>query len=484
MACGAGKRPDGTAPENPHGNQFPRTDGGAIPKDRTKTPDGEDREQQDMNIILLSGGSGKRLWPLSNEIRSKQFIRIFRKPDSEDYESMVQRVYRQIRAADPEAAVTVASSRSQVSAIRHQLGPEVGISVEPCRRDTFPAIALACAYLHDVRGIGAEEAVVVCPVDPYVDDSYFQRLKDLYECARKGEKKLVLMGIEPTGPADRYGYIRPEKDGNGQIRYRFTEKPDTETAKKYIAEGALWNGGVFAFRIGYILEKARELLGTDRYEPLYAGYAEYRKISFDYAVSEQETSLEVIRYNGMWKDLGTWDTLTDVMKENTVGDARMDEKCSDVHVINELGIPILAMGIRNAVISASPEGILVSSKEDSSRIKQYVDDIRQPVMFAEKSWGDYRVLDAEENTLIIRLTVSPGHRMNYHSHEKRDEIWTVIGGEGRAIVDGEERAIGTGDVIRMNAGQKHTVIAGEAGLQLIETQIGPEISAADKQKYD
>ena len=114
-----------------------------------------------MNIILLSGGSGKRLWPLSNDIRSKQFIKIFKKPNTDTYESMLQRVYRQIKAADPEATVTLATGKSQVSAIHNQLGEDVGISVEPCRRDTFPAIALATAHLHDVKGISEDEAVVV-----------------------------------------------------------------------------------------------------------------------------------------------------------------------------------------------------------------------------------------------------------------------------------------------------------------------------------
>ena len=118
-----------------------------------------------MQIVLLSGGSGKRLWPLSNDIRSKQFIKIF-KTESGDYESMVQRVYRQICKVDAQAKVTIATSKSQVSAIHNQLGDAVGVSVEPCRRDTFPAIALATAYLHDVMGVGEEEAVVVCPVDP------------------------------------------------------------------------------------------------------------------------------------------------------------------------------------------------------------------------------------------------------------------------------------------------------------------------------
>ena len=137
-----------------------------------------------MNIVLLSGGSGKRLWPLSNDIRSKQFIKIFRKPDG-DYESMVQRVYRQIRRIDKDAKVTVATSRTQVSDLLNQLGEEIGISVEPCRRDTFPAIALATAYLQDVMGVSEEEPVVVCPVDPYVNEDYFECLKKLSEEAGK-----------------------------------------------------------------------------------------------------------------------------------------------------------------------------------------------------------------------------------------------------------------------------------------------------------
>ena len=152
-----------------------------------------------MNIVLLSGGSGKRLWPLSNDTRSKQFIKIF-KTAAGGYESMVQRVYRQIFSVDPSATVTIATSKSQVSAIHNQLGTDVGISVEPCRRDTFPAIALAAAYLHDVQQISEEESVVVCPVDPYVEQDYFESLKNLGERAAVGAASLVLMGLEPSSP--------------------------------------------------------------------------------------------------------------------------------------------------------------------------------------------------------------------------------------------------------------------------------------------
>ncbi len=446
-----------------------------------------------MNIILLSGGSGKRLWPLSNETRSKQFIKIFHRPeaisasehiDSNEYESMVQRIYRQIRTVDPEAEITIATSKSQVSAIHSQLGENVGISVEPCRRDTFAAIALAVAYLHDVRGIDREEAVVVCPVDPYVDESYFKCINELCKAAQTGNRNLVLMGIEPTYPSEKYGYIKPVTDEHGEINYTFTEKPSREKAEEYIREGALWNGGVFAFKLSYVLEKSRELLGTDHYEELFSNYEALRKISFDYAVVEQETSIEVLKYSGQWKDLGTWNTLTEAMEENVVGNAQMNESCSNVHVINELEVPVLAMGLKDVVISASPEGILVSDKEQSSYIKPFVDEIHQQIMFAEKSWGSYRVLDVGTNSMTVKVTLNPGHRMNYHSHEKRDEIWTVINGNGSAIVDGIKRSIKIGDVITMTAGCKHTVIAGADGLQMIEVQIGTEISVSDKTKYE
>ncbi len=441
-----------------------------------------------MNIILLSGGSGKRLWPLSNDVRSKQFIKIFKKPGAEGnsddaYESMVQRIYRQIKAVDTDATITIATSKSQVSSIHNQLGTDVGISVEPCRRDTFAAIALATAYLHDVKKVPANEAVVVCPVDPYVEEGYFKCLADMCKAAEEGSDNLVLMGIEPTYPSEKYGYIKPVK-GDGSVKYSFTEKPTKEKAEEYIKEGAMWNGGVFAYKLSYVLDKAKELLGTSSYEDLFGGYSELKKISFDYAVVENEKSIEVLRYAGTWKDLGTWNTLTEAMEESTIGDVRMNENCSNVHAINELGVPILIMGAKDIVVSASPEGVLVSDKEQSSYIKPFVDEIDQQIMFAEKSWGSYHVLDVEEDSMTVKVTLNPGHRMNYHSHEKRDEIWNIISGSGKTIVDGMEQPVKPGDVITMAAGCKHTVTAGDDGLQIIEVQIGLDISVTDKKKFE
>ncbi len=434
-----------------------------------------------MNIVLLSGGSGKRLWPLSNDIRSKQFIKIF-KTETGSYESMVQRVYRQIKKTDSDAKITIATSKTQVSSIHNQLGEGVGISVEPCRRDTFPAIALATAYLHDVQGVSEEESVVVCPVDPYVEEDYFRALKALAEQADKGEANLVLMGIAPTYPSEKYGYIIPKSTEPVSDVATFKEKPNEETAKQYIAQGALWNGGVFAYKLKYVLDKAHELIDFTDYEDLFSKYDTLTKISFDYAVVEKESKIQVMRFAGQWKDLGTWNTLTEAMSDNAIGEAIMNDTCTGVNIINELNVPILAMGLHDVVISASPEGILVSDKEQSSYIKPYVDKIDQQIMFAEKSWGSFRVLDVEEKSLTIKVTLNEGHSMNYHSHKNRDEVWVVISGRGKTVVDGMEQEIAVGDVVTMQAGCRHTVFA-ETELQLIEVQLGEEINVYDKQKF-
>lgn len=433
-----------------------------------------------MNIILLSGGSGKRLWPLSNEIRSKQFIKLFK--HNNQYESMVQRVYRQIKSADKDADITIATSKTQVSSIHNQLGNDVSISIEPCRRDTFPAIVLATAYLHDIKDIDLDETVVVCPVDPHVDDSYFEMIKKMDDLAKQGSSNLYLMGIEPDHPSEKFGYIIPtSKDEISKVS-EFKEKPTEEIAKKYIKQGALWNGGVFAYKIGYVLEIAHKLIDFVDYQDLFEKYEEVNKISFDYAVAEKEKDITVVRYTGQWKDLGTWDAFVNAMEDESIGNAIIGSNCKNVHVINELDIPILCVGLQDIVVSASPDGILVSDKEKSTGIKSLVDSIEGPIMFAEKSWGEYRVIDVEDESRTIKVTLRKGHQMNYHSHEHRNEVWTIVSGIGVATVNGRKYELSPGDTIKLPIGCKHTIYA-VTDLQLIEVQSGKDITVQDKIKY-
>ena len=435
-----------------------------------------------MNIILLSGGSGKRLWPLSNDVRSKQFIKIFKNEDGK-YESMVQRMYRSIKKIDKDAKVTIATSKTQVSELIHQLGDDINISIEPTRRDTFPAIALATCYLHDVMNIPEDEAVVVCPVDPYVEDDYFKALKKLYTLAKDGKSNLTLMGMEPTYPSEKYGYILPTSKDDVSNVSEFKEKPTEDKAKEYIKEGALWNAGIFAYKIGYVLKRAHELINFTDYYDLFNKYAEVTKISFDYAVVEHESSIQVMRFSGEWKDLGTWNTLTEAMDEDTIGNVTLNDKCENTKVLNSLDIPVLCMGTKNLIVSASPEGILVTDPEQSSCIKPYVEKFDSTIRYAEKSWGKYEVIDAGTDSLTIKVTMNQGHQMSYHSHERRNEVWTIVSGEGTVIVDGMSQHVHSGDVVTIEAGCRHAIIA-NTDIKLIEVQIGKDLDAKDKRKYE
>ncbi len=433
-----------------------------------------------MNYILLSGGSGKRLWPLSNDSRSKQFIKMFR-AEGGGYESMLQRVYRSIAEADDEAVITIAAPKNQVSAIRNQLGADVNICVEPCRRDTFPAIVLATAYLKDVCQVAESEPVVVCPVDPYVGEEYFEALKRLGERAAAGFGRLVLMGIEPLHPAEKYGYIIPKDEALVSRVSAFKEKPDEAAAREYIARGALWNAGVFAYKLSYVLEKSHGMIDYKDYGDLLSKYASVQKISFDYAVVEKEPDIEVMRFGGQWKDLGTWNTLTESLDDCVVGKGIIGETCSGVHIVNELEVPVLALGLKDVVISASPQGILVSDKESSSGIKPYVESIDSQIMYAEKSWGSFRVIDVDEFGMTLKVCLKEGRSMSYHSHMKRDEVWVILDGTGTVTIDGCDRTVRAGDTVTIKAHSVHTIAAKEA-LRLIEVQLGADIDVHDKIK--
>ena len=434
-----------------------------------------------MHIILLSGGSGKRLWPLSNDVRSKQFIKLF-KNENGKYESMVQRVYRQIQTVNSDMEVTIATSKSQVSAIRNQLGNKVSICLEPCRRDTFPAIALAAAYLKDVQGLSEEDCVAVCPVDPYVDNTYYQTVQKLEEIVNEGQSNLVLMGIEPTVPSEKYGYIIPVDKNEISRVAKFTEKPDTETAKEYIKQGALWNAGVFAFKLGYLLNKAHELIDFVDYADLFKKYDTLTKISFDYAVVEKEPNIQVLRYAGQWKDVGTWNMMAEVMADKTKGDVILDDTCKDTNVVNELNIPILCMGCEDMVVAASEDGILVSKKERSGYMKPYVEKIDNPSMFAEKSWGTFTIIDNQENSKTIKIEMKPNAEMSYHSHSYRSEIWNIISGTGKVCINGESKTVKAGDVVQIPVDARHSIKANEK-MEIIEIQLGDTIESGDKSKY-
>lgn len=437
-----------------------------------------------MKLVLLSGGSGKRLWPLSNDARSKQFLKVLENKNGE-LQSMVQRVWGQLGNVGLADSAVIATSRSQVDMIQSQLGQDVPIIVEPMRRDTFPAIALASVYLFSVEGIRLDEIVAVLPVDPYVEDRFFHRVKDLEETVLASGADLALIGVEPTYPSAKYGYIVPtyKSSDNDYLRVsHFTEKPTEEKAAELIEQGALWNCGVFAFKLDYIISMLHEKGFPLQYDELLKQYDKLPKISFDYEVVEKTEHIVVLPYDGDWKDLGTWNTLTEEMETNQIGKGIIAAS-ENTHLINELDIPVTVLGVSNAVIAVSPDGILVSDKAASPKLKEIVNDIDQRPMYEERRWGWYRVLDYTKfkegrEVLTKRIGVSAGKNLSYQMHNHRSEVWTIIKGEGEFAFNGEIRRVKPGEVLEIPVGAKHGIKA-MTDLEFIEVQTGAPLIEED-----
>lgn len=441
-----------------------------------------------MNIILLSGGSGKRLWPLSSETRAKQFLKVLRAPDG-IHESMIQRVYRQIHEVGIDAPIVVSTTDSQKDTIRRQLGGGIDIALEPERRDTFPAIALAAVFLAEERHCGMDETVLVMPVDAFAEAGYFQTLLKMDRAVQAGAADMVLMGVRPTYPSMKYGYIVPEPEQTSTLMRvaRFVEKPDVKKARELLDMGAFWNGGVFAFKMGYILDIVRRYIEPKSYVYLRENYSKLRKTSFDYEIVEACNFITMVPYYGMWKDLGTWNTLSDVMLENNAGMVISGEGTENTHIINEMDIPIVALGMKNTIIAAGADGILISDKEASAQLKPYVDQINQRPMYEERQWGSYKVLnymthEDGNKSLTKHLRITAGKSLSYQRHKNRDEIWTIVDGMGDLLINGHIRNVRRGDVAYIDRGTMHSIRA-TTSLHLIEVQIGKELAEEDIERF-
>ncbi len=442
------------------------------------------------HIVLLSGGSGTRLWPLSNSSRSKQFLKVLRDERGNNV-SMVQRTISRIRSVDADMDVTIATCLDQEFSIRSQVEGEYALVLEPERRDTAPAIMLACAHLFMRQGADMDDTVIVMPIDSYADQAYYDAVVKLDAAVQSGVADLVLLGVEPTYPSEKYGYIVPfDTEGDVCRVERFTEKPDEATAERLIAQGALWNCGVFAFKLGYLVSIADGYLKAESFDGFRSRYAELPKNSFDYEVVEKASSIGVVSYAGTWKDLGTWNTLTEEMAERVSGRAVVDESsCRNVHVINETGLPLVVAGLSDSVVVATPDGVLVSSKEASKAIKNHVSQVAESrPMYEQRRWGEYRVIGNSvfpdgARALTKELLIRAGRQISYQRHARRSEVWTVVSGTGEVVLDGLARQVRAGSVVDIASGVLHACRAIGSDLRVIEVQYGDVLVEEDIERF-
>lgn len=436
-----------------------------------------------MYYVLLSGGSGKRLWPLSGEARPKQYLKLLRKENnSMEASSMLQRVWEQLEEAKIRENTVIIAEESQAELIHSQIR-NARLVEEPEKRDTFAAILLSCAYLFSEKGALPEDYVTVLSVDFYTEGSYFEEIKKLEGMMRKYRPQVGLVGVKPAYPATKYGYILPGKEIDGFYEVKgFVEKPEEERAAKLCEENALWNCGVFCVQIKEMLSLAEKYTGVCSYPELKLAYKKLPKTSFDYEVTEKATKLAVLPYHGYWKDIGTWEAMAEQMSTDTIGNVMLDDSCRDTQVINELEIPVAVIGTKNLVVAASREGILVAEKNHTEDLKTIVSSLSTKIMFEERRWGTLETLDEtrqeETITLTRKITIWEGMNSSYHYHENRDEIWTVMKGKGELILEGSKIPLFPGKAVCIRKNQKHAIRALEE-FQYIEIHVGTRVGNED-----
>jgi len=446
-----------------------------------------------MKLVLLSGGSGKRLWPLSNDARSKQFLKVM--PGGEDGKrlSMLQRVWKQVAEAGLQPDAYVCASEHQVESIVHHVGM-VNVIVEPMRRDTFPAIALASLYFDQLlEDSTTDETIVVAPVDHYVGPDYFEAVRQLPEVLAASSADVALLGVQPTWPSSQFGYIQVQpqvalrKDaavsGSGVREVqRFVEKPDEDRATELIGDGALWNCGVFCFRLSFIREFLEQRGYPTNYADFLSEFGSLPKLSFDKEVLERTARIVVQPFSGMWKDLGTWTALVDELDTDTIGRAAQSD-CKGTFVLNSLDIPVIIKGIQDAIVVASPDGVLVAHRDAASDIKDEVNEHSIAPMCEEREWGSVHVMertlsDCGEETVVNSVRVYAGAGMSVHRHTDREETWIVTEGHGFLQLGDRVQTISRGDVVRIAQHVWHSLSA-QTELRMIEIQRGSRVVAED-----
>ena len=429
-----------------------------------------------MYYVLLSGGSGKRLWPLSSDSRPKQYLKLVNKENnSMDSCSMLQRVWEQLEEAGMAKNTVITAGENQIELIYSQIKPK-GIVVEPEARDTFPAVMLSCAYLYSNMGAGKEDYVAFLPVDPYTEQKYFKSIQQLENVVKRTNAEVGLLGVVPIFPAAKYGYILPGKDQGGYMEVKgFVEKPTEERAEELLGQDALWNCGVFCVKIGDMLQKVSGYGVSENYEEMFQEYHKLPKISFDYEVLQKADNLVAVKFEGFWKDLGTWDAMAEQMNTDTKGNVILDENCMDTQVINELEIPVTVMGTKNMVVVASKDGILVADKNEAARVKEITASIDYKSKFEERRWGTLETLHESENdgvsTLTRKIKIYSGMNSSYHFHRDRDEIWTILSGKGELILEGNKMLLEPGKAICIRKNQRHAIKA-YSDFEYIEMHIG------------
>ncbi|MDQ0195061.1 sugar phosphate nucleotidyltransferase [Paenibacillus wynnii] len=429
-----------------------------------------------MHTLLLCGGSGQRLWPLSNPIRSKMFLELLPAPDG-GLESMIGRVCRQLSGQGLGESALFITHQDQTGLTKRYTKDCYPVIGEPWKRGTFTAAALGSLHLHSTGKAKLNDTICVAPADMFADDNFFGHFHTFPEVLKASQADIVLLGTRPTYPSDQYGYILPGDAASMEYTSvnRFEEKPDSARAKLLIQQNALWNCGVFAFSLQFMLSYLKQIGLPVDFDEFVALYPHLPIRSFDKEVVERTGKLAVIRHEGDWRDLGSWDTLTEQLRDPIVGKGGTLGETINTHIINELDVPLYVIGVSNIVAIASPDGVLIANKVQANGIKEIIGSHSMTPVYGETQWGSYCILDTTDNDediiVTLKLTILPNHKTQELCSKYSNKIWTVVAGSGELILDGLVHPARVGDIFTVAKGVIHEIRAFTA-MEWIEVRMG------------
>lgn len=454
-----------------------------------------------MKVIILAGGSGSRLFPLSRECYPKQFLHI----GGED--SLLQQTVKRFEGLVDAEDIVILTGESYRFIVKQEMtdigADAVHIVCEPVGRNTAPAIALAMEYCTEKLGCTSDEILFVTPADHRIEPkaAFQQRVRKGVDLAQK--QFIVTMGIVPTKPETGYGYIhRGKACGNGYLVEGFKEKPDKKTAEMYIQEGTYyWNGGMFMFRMDTMRQELK-IYNSEISDAAKQGYTEMVQrfsslpdISIDYAVAEKSERMAVIPMEGvLWNDIGSFDSISEVFADSNgdmlSGDIQVKD-CHDTMILGNNRL-VCGIGLENVLIVDTPDVLLVAQKGRSQEVRDIVQNLKADKRkeVAEnvtmyRPWGSYTKLAEGEGYKVKRITVNPGQKLSLQKHYHRSEHWTVISGTGKCTLDDKTVIFRENESTYIPIGAKHRLEnPGKIPLVIIEVQNGKYLGEDDIVRYD